>query len=528
VDVKVPEADDKGETAASRSREPGPLPDLDSFRSALDAGQVGVWSWDLRSNRMMWSTKLQDFHGLSDHSLDGSLSIVPQDFPSQDVAGVLAAIHRTLQTREPCRLEYRLPGPSEREERWFEALVTVIVQDGAAVQMLGMCRDVTERLRVNREVRVRARQQETLARLGERALTESDLQKFFNDAVATVGEILDVELVNILELLPGDAELLLRAGIGWHAGLVGIANVSTGRETQAGYTLASGRPVIVEDLASETRFTDASLLSDHGVVSALTAPIAGRDGRAFGVLGAYTGKRRKFSDYDVSFLAAVANVVAGAIQRRQLDQRHELMIRELRHRSGNLFSQLLALFSQTAKNSRSVADLVAKYEARVLALANAHRLITEGGWKSTSFNELLNTLLAPFLDRISFSGPNVFLEPDPTFGLSMAVHELATNASKHGSLSEPGGCVDLTWSVTRTQQGLTLVLDWKESRGPAPKRTRRPGFGSRLINMVIERQLNGQVQQSFEPGGLVAKLTVPLTHERWPGGARSTSPIDLP
>ena len=111
-----------------------------------------------------------------------------------------------------------------------------------------------------------------------------------------------------------------------------------------------------------------------------------------------------------------------------------------------------------------------------MALANAHRLITEGGWKSTSLNELLNILLAPFLDRISFKGPNVFLEPDPTFGLSMAVHELVTNASKHGSLSEPGGHVDLRWSMTRTQQGLTLMLDWKESRGPAPKRQRRSGF----------------------------------------------------
>ena len=91
----------------------------------------------------------------------------------------------------------------------------------------------------------------------------------------------------------------------------------------------------------------------------------------------------------------------------------------------------------------------------------------------------------------------------------------------------PAGRVDLTWSVTRTQQGLTLVLDWKESGGPAPKRSRRPGFGSRLINMVIERQLNGQVEQSFGPEGLEAKLTVPLTHERWPGGARATAHVDL-
>src|SRR4029077_8492101 len=224
----------------------------------------------------------------------------------------------------------------------------------------------------------------------------------------------------------------------------------------------------------------------HCCVSGMSTMIAGRDGRAYGILGVCTNRARTFSAQDSSFLAAIGNLIAGAIQRRQLDERHELMIRELRHRSGNLFSQLLALFSQTAKNSRNLAYLVAKYEARVLALANAHRLISEGGWKSTSLSELLNILLAAFLDRISFSGPNVFLEPDPTFGLSMAVHELATNAGKHGSLSVPSGRVDLTWSVTRTQQGLTLLLDWKENHGPAPRRSRRPGFGSRLINMVIE------------------------------------------
>jgi len=101
------------------------------------------------------------------------------------------------------------------------------------------------------------------------------------------------------------------------------------------------------------------------------------------------------------------------------------------------------------------------------------------------------------------------------------VHELVTNAGKHGSLSEAAGRVGLAWSVTRTQQGLTLVLTWQERGGPAPKRIRRPGFGSRLINMVIERQLNGKVVQSFSSQGLDATLTVPLTHERWPGAARA-------
>ncbi|HEY1364671.1 MAG TPA: GAF domain-containing protein [Xanthobacteraceae bacterium] len=504
-----------------------PSPSLEAFCAAFDAGRLGLWSWDLRSHRLSWSTDLKDVHGYREGSPWGTFSLAPDDIPAGGGAGLLGAMRETLQTLSPLRIEYRLPTPSGLDERWLETTITVIVDGGLPAQMLGMCREITERLRVNREVRIRARQQEALARLGERALTEGDLQKFFNEVVATVGEMLDTEFVKILELVPGDAELLLRAGMGWQQGLVGTATVSTGRDSQAGYTLASGRPVVSEDLAAETRFSDQPLLHTHGLVGGITTPIAGRDGRAYGVLGAHSAKRRKYHDYDVSFVEAVANVIAGGIQRQQLDQRHELMIRELRHRSGNLFSQLLALFSQTAKSSRSVADLVAKYEARVLALANAHRLVTEGGWKSASLNELLTTLLAPFLDRIELGGPNVFLEPDATFALSMAVHELLTNATKHGSLTTAGGRIELGWSVARTQQGLTLLFDWKEKGGPSPRRSRRPGFGSRLINMVIERQLNGRVQQAFTPQGVEVRLIVPLTHERWPG-ARPTAPIDLP
>ena len=128
---------------------------------------------------------------------------------------------------------------------------------------------------------------------------------------------------------------------------------STGRHSQAGYALASGGPVIVTDLKSETRFEVPALLRDHGVNSGVSVPIAGRDGRAYGVLGVHTARRRRFGEHEVSFVVAIANLIAGAIQRRQADQRHELMIRELRHRSGNLFAQLLALFSQTVAHIRA-------------------------------------------------------------------------------------------------------------------------------------------------------------------------------
>jgi PAS domain S-box-containing protein len=504
------------------------FPDAELIDAALEAAKIAVWSWDLSSDRVTWSSNMEAIRGLPQGAFDGTFAFVDNDVHPQDQTQVRNSIKEARQSGAPFRMLYRLPPRPDSQERWIETRATVVMDNGMAVRMFGTCRDVSERVRLHRELQLRASQQEAVARLGERALVETDLQAFFDDTAAMIAQILHVEFVKILELVPGDAELLLRAGVGWSPGLVGRAHVSTVRGSQAGYTLAARGPVVVENMATETRFEAPTLLQDHGVVAGLSCSIAGRDGRAYGVVGAHTAKPHKFTDSDVSFLSAVANVIAGAIQRRQLDQRQEIMIRELRHRSGNLFSQLLALFSQTAKNSKNLAELVPKYEARVMALANAHRLVTEGGWKSASLVELLNILLAPYLDRVTFAGPNVFLEADPTFGLSIAIHELTTNASKHGSLSTRAGRVEVTWQVQRTDLGLTLLLNWKEREGPAPKRQRRAGFGSRLVTMVIERQLNGTVRMSYGPDGLEVELTVPLTHERWPGGMRSTLTTDLP
>lgn len=487
-------------------------PELAAFRHAVTGGAPGLWSWDVDCGLLVWSTSVTTQSRAAPRA-DGIIRLSATDLTELDGDSIFGPVNRVFREQMAEQLELR--DPRTESEPWIEVSITPLTRDGRVTHVLGTWRDTTERLRLLREVGHRSRQQEILSRLGERALVERDLQVFFDEAVTALQEMLDVELVKILELLPGETELLLRAGTGWSDGKVGHARVSTGRDSQAGYTLAAGRPVIVDQLAAETRFTGQPLLHDHQVVSGVTAPIAGQDGKAYGVLGVHTRRQRKFADYDVSFIGALANVLAGAIQRWQLDRRHELMIRELRHRSGNLFAQLLALFSQTAKSSRSIADLVTKYEARVLALANAHRLVTEGGWKSTSLNELLGTLLAPYRDRMTLEGADVLLEPDPTLGLSMALHELATNALRHGALSRVDGHVSLRWHVASTRQGLTLVLDWIESGSPYLKRPRQTGFGSRLISMVVERQLNGTVQQTFSPSGLQVVLSVPLTADRW-------------
>jgi PAS domain S-box-containing protein len=492
------------------------FPDFAMVPAALEAGQIGIWSWDLATNAVTWSSNMEAIHGLPPGSFDGTYAFFERDIHEGDRPSVKAAVCEALRTGNPYWVRYRVVPRGNREECWVEASGKVIFKNGAPVGMLGICHDVTERIKLQEELRSRAKQQEALAQLGERALAETDIERLLNDVVSTVALTLPVDFVKVLELMPGDTDLLLRAGFGWKQGSVGSVVMSKERDDCARYILGAALPVVTEDFAVETRFAVPEYLRVHRCVSGMSTIIAGPDGRAYGVLGVCTSRRRQFSAQDCSFLAAVANLVAGAIQRRQLEQRHELMIRELRHRSGNLFSQLLALFSQTARNSRTMAELTSNYQARVMALANAHRLITEAGWKSTSLNDLLRVVLGPFLDRTSFHGPHVDLEPDPTFSLSAALHELASNAVKHGSLSVPQGRLELNWSVAPSHRGMTLTFDWIERDGPPTRRPRRTGFGSRLIGLVIERQMNGEVHSTYTRDGFSIRMIVPLTHERWP------------
>jgi PAS domain S-box-containing protein len=186
-------------------------------------------------------------------------------------------------------------------------------------------RDITERKRVEEALRARLRQQAAVADLGRRALRGAAVAALMDEAAALIAETLAVEYCKVLELLPDGTVLRLCAGAGWRDGLVGRATLDAGRGSHGGYTLASGAPVIVDDLRTERRFIAPPLLQEHGVISGLSCIIHG-PGRPFGVLGAYTRQRRTFTEDDVHFLQAVANLLAMAIERRHAEQDREALL----------------------------------------------------------------------------------------------------------------------------------------------------------------------------------------------------------
>lgn len=133
-----------------------------------------------------------------------------------------------------------------------------------------------------------------------------------------------MEYGKILELLPDGKGLLLRAGVGWKKGLIGKAIVGTGFNSQAGYTLISKEPVIVEDLRTETRFSGPSLLHEHGVISGMSAVIYGKD-KPFGVIGVHTTRIREFDINETNFLQSIANIIASIIEQKRQDEQVRLL-----------------------------------------------------------------------------------------------------------------------------------------------------------------------------------------------------------
>jgi len=178
--------------------------------------------------------------------------------------------------------------------------------------------DITTRKEAENQVRMLARLQSVVADLGELALGGSSLTEVLDDAARQVASALETDYSKILELLPNRDALLLKSGVGWKPGYLGHATVGLGAESQAGYTLQSEKPVIVDDLRKETRFGGTEMLRESNVISGITVVIPTSEG-PYGVLGAHTRRHRIFTTDEVKFLQAVASVLGLTIERHRVE-----------------------------------------------------------------------------------------------------------------------------------------------------------------------------------------------------------------
>jgi PAS domain S-box-containing protein len=192
-----------------------------------------------------------------------------------------------------------------------------------------------------------------------------------------------------------------------------------------------------------------------------------------------------------------------------------LLINELNHRVKNTLAIVQSLAHQTFKGEASLSGARRDFEARLTSLAGAHNLLTQKNWEQASLKDAVRASVTATAgtsaQRVTIEGPEILLDPQMAVTLTMAIHELSTNALKYGALSNDTGKVTVQWkTIDHPGSCSRMHFSWTESGGPAVEAPLKRGFGSRLIERGIASELRGNVKLIFEPGGIVCTIDAPL------------------
>ena len=246
--------------------------------------------------------------------------------------------------------------------------------------------------------------------------------------------------------------------------------------------------VIVEDVRTSDIFAghpSQNVLLDAGVRAVISTPLTSSAGNLLGIVSIHFSRFHRPSERELRLMDLLVRQTADYLERRRAKQVEEMLIREVQHRSGNLLAVIQAIAHRSFSNDYSMAQAREIFDKRLQALARASRQLTKSNWSGVSIKEIVRVELEPFATQTTFDGMNVVLEPQCAQNLSLALHELVTNAAKYGALSNKNGKVDVFWTITSERKNNSLKLKWQERGGPIVVAPTRYGFGTLLIKSTF-------------------------------------------
>jgi PAS domain S-box-containing protein len=210
----------------------------------------------------------------------------------------------------------------------------------------------------------------------------------------------------------------------------------------------------------------------------------------------------------------ICSVVHDISELKRREEQAQFLARELAHRTKNLLAVIIGMAHETARHSRDLTQFRLRFGNRLQGLARSQDLLLQKDWEGVYLNELVTAQLSPFAElgseRIAQSGPQIFLKPEAVHSIGLAIHELATNASKYGALSVPGGRVELHWTVDLADDSdETLRILWRELGGPVVEAPVAKGFGRVVIEDMMNRALRAEVTLEYPPQGMVWRARIP-------------------
>ncbi|MBJ6123359.1 PAS domain-containing protein [Sphingomonas mollis] len=226
---------------------------------------------------------------------------------------------------------------------------------------------------------------------------------------------------------------------------------------------------------------------------------------------AVRGQVFRRADGSPLLLVGVSQNITG---RKRAEEHRSMLAHELNHRVKNMLATLQAIVGQTLRNATSLESAADTLAGRIQAMDAANDLLVNDRWERAAMATLVDRSLAPFRtddgDRIRAEGPDVHIPPRIAVGLSLALHELGTNAAKYGALSTPQGHVAVCWRIEDGVEPVRLHISWEETGGPAVTTPTRTGFGSKLIQRVLASEIGGTAHIEYRPTGVVFTAVAPL------------------
>jgi two-component sensor histidine kinase len=196
---------------------------------------------------------------------------------------------------------------------------------------------------------------------------------------------------------------------------------------------------------------------------------------------------------------------------KQQQRRQQLLIHELNHRVKNTLATVQSIAAQSLRG-RCNADATEDFVSRLGALAGGHDLLSQENWTGASLRAVVTRALTPHRgaddERWTVGGPHVWLPARQALAMTLALHELSTNAAKYGALKSDSGHVDVAWELL--DEGRAFRLTWRESGGPAVRPPKRKGFGSRLLERGLSQDLDGSMELDYRPDGIVCTVEAPV------------------
>ena len=272
--------------------------------------------------------------------------------------------------------------------------------------------------------------------------------------------------------------------------------------------MRSNKQVIVEDIATSEIYVgqpSQKVLIEAGVRAVIATPLIAGDGTVLGIVSTHFSTALHPADGELHFLGLLARQGADYLERKRAGEFQQILLRELQHRSSNLLAVVQAIAHGSLSGNRSLAEARAALEARLHALARANRRLTKSNLNGTPLDEIVRLELTPFTDRTTIEGPKVMLEPKHAQNISLALHELATNAAKYGAFSVERGKVAVSWIVANKGKYNALTFRWRESNGPPVVAPKQRGFGTTLLKAV-----GAEIRLQFARTGLSCEIDMPL------------------